>query len=93
MLESFRETMEGGGALVERREAQAERSVREHAWARLLELVEGEAAVDGLVRDLAAQAAQGRLAASQAGVRVAEEIVASASGGLLKLQDPQMKTE
>lgn len=88
MLEAYRAAMEDAGAMGERREAQAVRAVREHAWARLLELVESDASVDELVKQLAAKAAEGRLSASQAGASVADAIVRSAAagpGGLLSL--------
>ena len=90
MLESYRSTMERAGALDARRAAQAVRAVREHTWARLLELVESESSVDELVQQLAAQTADGRLSPSQAGASVADRIIATAAAdkrGLLGARD------
>ena len=81
MLETYRATMEQNGELEARRGTQAARAVREHAWARLLEIVEQTEAADELVATLAADAAAERIAASQAGIAIVEQIVESGAPG------------
>ena len=74
-FEEFQATMVGAGALVRRREAQAAHAVREHALASLLERLGEEGEVEELVESLAVEAAEGRLAPSQAGSMIAQKVL------------------
>ena len=80
MLDEFHTSMEMAGALRRRREAQAVVSVREHALAALLDRLGEEESVDALVNALAAETANGKLAASQAGTRIARSILGDTLG-------------
>lgn len=76
LLEEFRGahlSVEGG--LEVRRRAQAEEAVREHAWSALLERLAAQPDVEALIRNVSGQAAERRLAMSQAGAQVASRIL------------------
>jgi hypothetical protein len=60
----------------ERMFSQAVQAVRAHALAALLERLGEEGEVDEMVARLAADAARGSIAASQAGARIASKVLA-----------------
>lgn len=80
-LDEFRQTMEDAGALARRRHAQATLAVRAHAFAALLERLGEESDVEALVTALAAQTAEGSLAASQAGAQIAAKVLGESAMG------------
>ena len=77
LLEEFRQAhlADGGGALEERRRAQAEEAVRQHAWSTLLERLAARPDVEALIQKVASDAAERRMAVSDAGAQVAARIL------------------